>query len=142
MLLVARSSTTTRQSRVSVSYFCKVKGVASIKWAWAGQYKDPFTQYTMTSSSEDMIPSGMVTSPVNINLSRWDQATFTGRLNHFIRITNPFLSLKTENDLNNAKRLVEQARSKLLHCASVYYTHVHVIGSVANGCGQSSLQLS
>ena len=56
------------------------------------------------------IPEGMEPVPVNIDIPRWDQNQFTGRLNHFIRITNPFLSLKTESELNQAKHLVDTAR--------------------------------
>lgn len=56
------------------------------------------------------VPIGMERAPVNVDVSRWDQSTFTGRMNHFVRIVNPFLSLKTNQELDDAKTLVKQAR--------------------------------
>ena len=56
------------------------------------------------------IPEGMEPVPVNIDIPRWDQTQFIGRLNHFIRITNPFLSFKTDPELHKAKYLVDAAR--------------------------------
>ena len=53
---------------------------------------------------------GLVPVPVNIDEPRWDQNTFVGRLNRFIRITNPLLLLKPSRDFDDAAKLVQQAR--------------------------------
>ena len=47
---------------------------------------------------------------IDIDKPKWDQSTFVGRLNYFIRITNPLLSLKSKDDLNYAADLVHNAR--------------------------------
>ena len=63
------------------------------------------------------IPVGMMNVPVDVDTPRWDQSAFKGRYNHFVRIVNPLLSLKTTSDLSNARTLIEQAR----------YSHVVVV---------------
>lgn len=47
---------------------------------------------------------------VDVKTPLWDQCTFVGRLNHFVRITNPLLSLKTNGELDNAALLISNAR--------------------------------
>ena len=64
-----------------------------------------------------LIPVGMMNVPVDVDTPRWDQSAFKGRYNHFVRIVNPLLSLKTTSDLSNARTLIEQAR----------YSHVVVV---------------
>ena len=54
--------------------------------------------------------AGLVPVPINIDEPRWDQNNFVGRLNRFIRITNPLLLLKPTRDFDNAAKLVQQAR--------------------------------
>lgn len=54
--------------------------------------------------------AGWVPVPINIDEPRWDQNTFLGRLNRFIRITNPLLLLKSSRDFDDAAKLVQQAR--------------------------------
>lgn len=54
--------------------------------------------------------AGLVPVSINIDEPRWDQNTFVGRLNRFIRITNPLLLLKPTRDFDNAAQLVQQAR--------------------------------
>ncbi|XP_003383928.1 PREDICTED: sideroflexin-2-like [Amphimedon queenslandica] len=49
--------------------------------------------------------------PVDIDKPLWDQRTFYGRFQHFLRITNPLLSLKSEQELEKAADLVKVARS-------------------------------
>ena len=54
---------------------------------------------------------GLIPVPVdNIDVPRWDQDHFTGRLKHFWRITNPLLLLKPRREFDDAAKLVEQAR--------------------------------
>lgn len=48
--------------------------------------------------------------PVDIDKPRWDQGTFYGRFQHFLRVTNPLLSLKNDKDLERAAQLVSQVR--------------------------------
>ena len=69
-----------------------------------------FSRICTSKMEKRTLPSGMVQTPINIDSPRWNQSTFLGRLNHFVRVTNPFLSLKTNTELNNAKELVEHAR--------------------------------
>ena len=54
--------------------------------------------------------AGLVPVPINIDEPRWDQNTFVGRLNRFIRITNPLLLLKPTRNFDDAAKLVQQAR--------------------------------
>ena len=56
-------------------------------------------------------PPDLVPSPVNdISQIRWDQATFLGRLNHFSRITDPRLLLKSRRDVETAQHLYHLAK--------------------------------
>ena len=53
----------------------------------------------------------LLPSPVeDISRIRWDQATFLGRLNHFSRITDPRLLLKSRRDVETAQHLYHQAK--------------------------------
>lgn len=53
----------------------------------------------------------LVRSPVeDITLIRWDQRTFMGRLNHFSRITDPRLLLKSRKDVESAQKLYQMAK--------------------------------
>ncbi len=65
------------------------------------------------------VPVGMIRVPINVDSPRWDQSTFRGRLNHFVRIVNPLLTLKSHQDLFNAKTLVGQARSVSVDCSII-----------------------
>ncbi len=56
---------------------------------------------------------GFVPPPVDIERPRWDQSQFVGRLNHFARITNPLLLLKS-GQLDHAAKLVKMARYVIL----------------------------
>ena len=62
------------------------------------------------SLENDATPSNTQPTPVDIDKHRWDQSTFLGRLRHFVQITNPLLSLKTDNELDDAAQLVKSAR--------------------------------
>lgn len=46
----------------------------------------------------------------NIDSPRWDQSTFVGRLKHFLNITDPRTVLVPEEELDQAKALVESCR--------------------------------
>ncbi|XP_065210791.1 sideroflexin-1 [Planococcus citri] len=48
---------------------------------------------------------------VNIDAPRWDQNTYIGRLKYFFNVTNPLYILKTDEDLNKAKELVDKYKS-------------------------------
>ena len=53
---------------------------------------------------------GFVRPPVDVDEPRWDQQTFSGRFNHFVRVTNPLLLRKSRGELYAARDLVQQAR--------------------------------
>ncbi|XP_023240931.1 sideroflexin-2-like [Centruroides sculpturatus] len=45
---------------------------------------------------------------IDLDRPRWDQSTFTGRLKHFFNITDPRTVFATEEQLDNAKKLLEE----------------------------------
>ena len=47
---------------------------------------------------------------INVDLPKWDQSTFQGRLKHFFSITDPRTALCSETDLDNASKLLSQYR--------------------------------
>ena len=49
---------------------------------------------------------------IDIEKPRYDQTTFTGRAAHFFTTTNPLNVLSTEEELDEAKRIVEAYRMK------------------------------
>lgn len=51
---------------------------------------------------------------INIDKPRWDQQQFSGRLKHFINITDPRTVLSSDSELNEAKALVCSHRNKTL----------------------------
>lgn len=51
------------------------------------------------------------TKRININNPRYDQSTFEGRAKHFFITTNPLNCLATDEQLNEAKRIVDEYRS-------------------------------
>jgi sideroflexin-1/3 len=55
----------------------------------------------------------VTTQPTRINLNnpRYDQSTFEGRAKHFFITTNPLNCLATEQQLLEAKRIVDEYRS-------------------------------
>jgi tricarboxylate carrier len=81
-------------------------------------------------------PPDLVPSPVNdISQIRWDQATFLGRFNHFSRITDPRLLLKSRRDVETAQHLYHLAKeghvprgttqTQLYHAQTLYHSAVH-----------------
>lgn len=61
----------------------------------------PLQTYTEMAS----IPLGF-----NIDIPRWDQSTFMGRLKHFFNVTDPRTVLVLEKELDQAKAVVESCR--------------------------------
>ncbi|XP_065071409.1 sideroflexin-2-like isoform X2 [Rhopilema esculentum] len=47
---------------------------------------------------------------IDVDLPKWDQSTFLGRLKHFFSITDPRTALCSETDLDNASKLLSQYR--------------------------------
>lgn len=50
-------------------------------------------------------------SRINLNNPRYDQSTFEGRAKHFFITTNPLNCLATEQELLEAKRIVDEYRN-------------------------------
>lgn len=46
----------------------------------------------------------------DIDAPRWDQSTFTGRLRHFLTITDPRTALLPERELDRAREVVASCR--------------------------------
>jgi len=84
----------------------KYKGTCAVLTiVWQGVLMD------ITSGEGSDHDHGLIPVPVdNIDIPRWDQDHFTGRLKHFWRITNPLLLLKPRREFDDAAKLVEQAR--------------------------------
>lgn len=55
----------------------------------------------------------MEPTPVDVDKPRWDQSQFSGRLQHFARVTNPLLTFKSNKELDHASYLVSCARYAL-----------------------------
>ena len=60
--------------------------------------------------ANEPIPEDMEPCPVDIDQPRWDQSRFSGRLCYFLQITNPLLNFKSNSELEEAARLVRNAR--------------------------------
>lgn len=45
---------------------------------------------------------------INLDIPRWDQNTYVGRLKYFFNVTNPLHILKNDEELNKAKELVDK----------------------------------
>ena len=80
----------------------------------------PTSSDTLAGASDDLIPV-----PININQPEWDQSRFLGRLNRFVRITNPFLLLKSQKELDRSAELVRKARWAALRHTQHTCTHAH-----------------
>lgn len=52
----------------------------------------------------------MASSSFDIDVPRWDQTTFVGRLKHFFNITDPLTALLPDARLDEAKALVDSCR--------------------------------
>ena len=89
--------------------------------------------------ANEPIPEGMELCPVDIDQLKRDQSKFLGRLDYFLRITNPLLNFKSNSELNKAERLVLDARYpdiSLLSCCYNFQKRVcstrYYIGAVAS----------
>ncbi|XP_050832175.1 sideroflexin-2 isoform X5 [Serinus canaria] len=88
----------------------------------------------------------------NIDSPRWDQSTFVGRLKHFLNITDPRTVLVPEEELDQAKALVESCRAglvppgssqeQLLYAKKLYDSAFHPdSGEKMNFIGRMSFQV-
>lgn len=61
--------------------------------------------------------------PKNINVKepRWDQETMSGRAKHFFTVTDPRNILLTNEQLDNAKKIIHDYRYEV-HLCTVSYT--------------------
>ncbi|XP_054019768.1 sideroflexin-2 isoform X2 [Dryobates pubescens] len=96
----------------------------------------------------------MATVPLgfNIDIPRWDQSTFMGRLKHFFNITDPRTVLVPEKELDQAKAMVESCRAglvppgstqeQLLYAKKLYDSAFHPdSGEKMNLIGRMSFQV-
>ncbi|CAO2596088.1 Sfxn1 [Lemmus lemmus] len=58
--------------------------------------------------------SGEVPPNINIKEPRWDQSTFIGRANHFFTVTDPRNILLTNDQLENARKVVHNYRQGIV----------------------------
>jgi len=89
---------------------------------------------------------------VDIDQPRWSQDTFVGRLKHFSTITDPRTALCTEEELDNASKLVQQYRlgneppgtteEQLWYAQKLYMSAFHPdTGEKMNMFGRMSFQV-
>ncbi|NXP71133.1 SFXN2 protein, partial [Ramphastos sulfuratus] len=88
----------------------------------------------------------------NIDIPRWDQSTFMGRLKHFFNVTDPRTVLVPEKELDQAKAMVESCRAglvppgssqeQLLYAKKLYDSAFHPdSGEKMNLIGRMSFQV-
>ncbi|NXR16136.1 SFXN2 protein, partial [Semnornis frantzii] len=88
----------------------------------------------------------------NIDIPRWDQSTFMGRLKHFFNVTDPRTVLVSEKELDQAKAVVESCRAglvppgssqeQLLYAKKLYDSAFHPdSGEKMNLIGRMSFQV-
>ncbi|KAL0616428.1 Sideroflexin-2, partial [Plecturocebus cupreus] len=91
-------------------------------------------------------------SGFNIDVPRWDQRTFLGRVKHFLNITDPRTVFVSERELDWAKVMVEKSRmgvvppgtqvEQLLYAKKLYDSAFHPdTGEKMNIIGRMSFQL-
>ncbi|KAG8221992.1 hypothetical protein J437_LFUL003372 [Ladona fulva] len=89
---------------------------------------------------------------IDIDQPLWSQDTFLGRLKHFFWVTDPRTAIRTNNELDEAKTLIEQYRlgreppgttyDKLIYAKKLYESAFHPdTGERQNVLGRMSFQV-
>ncbi|KAK9737183.1 Sideroflexin [Popillia japonica] len=89
---------------------------------------------------------------INVDQPLWDQGSFIGRFKHFLWVTDPRTCVASEDDLNNAKTLVEQYRAgkeppgtsleQIIYAKKLYESAFHPdSGELQNVFGRMSFQV-
>ena len=91
-------------------------------------------------TSGDLKEAGLVPSPVeDITLIRWDQKTLLGRLQHFSRITDTRLLLKSRKDVEAAQTLYQTAKYAPVAGPLCHHVDTHTRGIILPNHSQGGL---